>query len=648
MMNGHDGARAREALFALDAGCAREEWVRVAMAAKAAGLPEDDFLDWSATGANYGSERDARSVWKSVKPDGGIGPGTLFKMAKDAGWNGAPCALVSSHAVTAQPGAQAAPKPHFDVAAAFASYPPASADHPYIVAKRGNPAALRVVPFDDPQTVAGKSVCGYLVVPAYSLDGQLRTVQYVPPPGQGKKLNAPGASFGNDGFFAVGEIVPDGTLYVVEGIGQAWACAKADYQAAAAVAFGAGRIGTVAKSLRKRYPAARIVIVPDKGKEQDAESIAREIGGAWVEMPADKPSNYDANDFEAEHGSESLADLLRSARTPKIELLLKIAFADELPDRYEPPDELVQGVLTVGGGSVVYGDTNCGKTFFVIDMAIAVARGVPFMGRQTEQGLVLYLAVESPASVCARVQAYQKYHGVLVPNFGIVQSTVNLFEGDDDANAIIETVRQLETQRGQKVRLIVGDTLARISAGANENAGQDMGRVIERFDRIRTECQAHFTLVHHCGKNAAYGMRGWSGIRAAIDSEIELTDAVTGRCAEITKQRDLGTKGERIGFLLDVVPLGITKWGAPATSCVVVPTDAPPPDKVRAKRVGEVEGAVAEFLAARKTGIRKSDVVHHFAARYPSSSVYRAMKTLVGAGAAHEAAGMICVAVAVK
>lgn len=155
MMNGHDDARAREALFALDAGCAREEWVRVAMAAKAAGLPEDDFLDWSATGANYGSERDARSVWKSVKPDGGIGPGTLFKMAKDAGWNGAPRALVSSHAVTAQPGAQAAPKPRFDVAAAFASYPPASADHPYIVAKRGNPAALRVVPSDDPQTVAG-------------------------------------------------------------------------------------------------------------------------------------------------------------------------------------------------------------------------------------------------------------------------------------------------------------------------------------------------------------------------------------------------------------------------------------------------------------------------------------------------------------
>jgi putative DNA primase/helicase len=126
-----------------------------------------------------------------------------------------------------------------------------------------------------------------------------------------------------------------------------------------------------------------------------------------------------------------------------------------------------------------------------------------------------------------------EHYGVRVPNFAIVQNSVNLFNGDEDTDAIIETVRQLEAQRGQKVRLIVGDTLARMSAGANENSGQDMGLVIERFDRIRTECQAHFMLIHHCGKNAAYGMRGWSGIRAAIDTEIELTDNPGGRSAEI-------------------------------------------------------------------------------------------------------------------
>jgi hypothetical protein len=153
-------------------------------------------------------------------------------------------------------------------------------------------------------------------------------------------------------------------------------------------------------------------------------------------------------------------------------------------------------------------------------------------------------------------------------------------------------------------------------------------------------------LIHHSGKNAAAGSRGWSGIRAAVDTEIEVTDSPTGRCCEITKQRDLPTKGERIGFKLEVVTLGQTKWGAPATSCVVTPSDAPA--KKTGKRLGECEGAVLEFLAAHKIGIKKASLAKHFAGRYNSANVYRAMRTLVAAQAIHEAAGMVSIAEVAK
>ena len=64
----------------------------------------------------------------------------------------------------------------------------------------------------------------------------------------------------------------------------------------------------------------------------------------------------------------------------------------------------------------------------------------------------------------------------------------------------------------QLLRKGVGrDTLARLSAGANENAGQDMGLVVRRIDRIRTECGAHFLLIHHSGKNAAAGVEDTAG-----------------------------------------------------------------------------------------------------------------------------------------
>lgn len=351
--------------------------------------------------------------------------------------------------------------------------------------------------------------------------------------------------------------------------------------------------------------------------------------------------NYDANDYLLEHGTGALAALLERATEPPIEYPLSVAFADELTNIFTPPDEIVEGVLTAGDGSILYGDSNSGKTFFVIDMACAVARGVPWMGKQTEPGLVIYLAAESPASVRSRIQAYQRHHGVRVPNFAIVQSPIDLFDGDADTDKLIQLVKQIEWQKGQPARLIIGDTLARLSAGANENAGQDMGLVVRRFDRIRTECKAHFLLIHHSGKNAAAGARGWSGVRAAVDTEIEVTDSPTGRCAEITKQRDLSTKGDRIGFELHVVTLGLTKWKSPATSCVVMPADAP--DKQSGKRISEVGGAIVEMLRTKGTGMKKRELVAHFADRYDKSAVYRELKKLVESGRVKEFLGAVSI-----
>ena len=328
-------------------------------------------------------------------------------------------------------------------------------------------------------------------------------------------------------------------------------------------------------------------------------------------------------------------------------LPLGVVFAESLGDTYQAPDELVEGVLTVGDGSMLYGDSNSGKTFLAIDLACAVARGVNWHGRRVEQGLVMYVASESPGSVRGRLQAYQQHHRCKVPNFAIVQSPLDLFSDDVDTVMLIDAARKLRELTGQPVRLIVGDTLARLSAGANENSGQDMGLVVQRFDRIRRATGAHFLMIHHSGKAAAAGARGWSGIRAAVDTEIEVVDAPTGRCAEVTKQRDLGTKGDRIGFTLEAIELGQTKWGKPATSCVVVPSEAPE-KAAKGKRMGEVEGAVVEFLAQHKVGIKKGLVVQHFEGRYEKGPVYRAMKSLVAAQAVLEVVGMVSIASAAK
>lgn len=644
----HNTAKAIDALHSIPPDLPRDEWVRAGMAAQAAGLDFDTFNDWSAGAGNYDA-RAAADTWRSFKPGRGVGPGTLYRMAAEHGWRGEGKPQQRPlQAPRKAPEPQRKPAPGMGPAEVWSRCQPATWEHGYIAAKHaaGVPLdGLRVVPADDPLRIQGERMAGALVVPALAADGTLQSLQFIPPPGAGKKLNLPAAPMAGASF-TVGEVVPGAPVYVCEGIGAAWACWQATGHPAV-VAFGWSNMGTVARAIHQRDNAARLVLVPDVGKEAAAAKIAQELHCAVAYMPQGEENNFDASDLAQRDGADVLAELLQAAQEPAPPALpLSVAFADELPAAFTPPDELVEGVLTAGDGSVLYGDSNSGKTFFVIDMAAAVARGVQWMGRNTEPGLVVYLAAESPASVRGRLQAYQKHHGVRVPNFAIVQSPIDLFDGDADTEAVIAVVRQLERQRGQKVRLIVGDTLARLSAGANENAGQDMGLVVRRFDRIRTECNAHFLLIHHSGKAAANGARGWSGIRAAVDTAIEVTDSPTGRCAEITKQRDLSTKGERIGFRLDTVTLGTTKWGAAATSCVVVPADAP--DKPQGKRVSEVGGAVLEYLRTQPAGKKKREVVEHFQPLYDKSAVYRELKKLVLAGQVLECIGIVTAASEVR
>lgn len=597
MMNGHDATRARDALYSLDAGCPRSEWVSAGMAAKAAGLSEADFVEWSATGANFCGERDAKAAWKSFKPNGGIGPGTLFKMAMDAGWRDAHSrnTMLAAHVPVAKsPKVDASPKPRTDLAATFDGYPPAEADHRYIVAKRGNPDGLRMVPADDALTIGGQRVAGWLAVPARSLDGTLRTVQYIPPPDAGKKLNAPGASF-NDGLFVVGDIAPDSTLYVCEGIGQAWACAKANYHAAAVVTFGSSRTRSIAKLLHKQFPAACIVIVPDRGKEADAENIAREITGAWVEMPADKPANYDANDYEAEHGTDALADLLRAAKTPP--LRYRLQSADDLLSA-PPLRWMVQGVLPASGFAAVYGPSGSGKSFLVLDLCAAIAAGADWFGRRVNAAAVTYVCLEGEAGLGKRAKAWSIRRQCNLPDcLRFVTQPLDLRQPEDVADLCAAVLAA-----GGRNGLLVIDTLNRAAPGTDENSSVDMGQLIEASKEAQRRLGGVVLLVHHTGKDSAKGLRGHSSLYAALDAAIEVSRHDARREWSVAKSKD-DADGGRHAFTLRVVELGDDDHGEPLTSCVVeqddtAPAAARPMPNGKTQRI--VYEALGELLRASK------------------------------------------------
>jgi len=254
---------------------------------------------------------------------------------------------------------------------------------------------------------------------------------------------------------------------------------------------------------------------------------------------------------------------------------LEYVLVDEIGEAHDPL-EIVEGVLTAGALSVIYGDSNVGKTFAALDMACSVARGAKWMGRDVEPGLVLYLACEGKGGIHNRLKGYMLKHQCrLADQLAIVYRPVNFLSNGDDAQATIEAVRELERRLGKPVRLIVGDTLSAMMPGADQNGSESMTAVTGNAQHVIHETGAHFLLIHHSGKDPSKGARGSSTLRAAIDTELEVREDGSVRVIEVTKQRDLPTKGEKIHFALQAIQVGSTRKGKPITTCVVEPAEQP-------------------------------------------------------------------------
>jgi phage/plasmid primase-like uncharacterized protein/KaiC/GvpD/RAD55 family RecA-like ATPase len=431
-------------------------------------------------------------------------------------------------------------------------------DHPYLARKGISPHGARI------------TGDGRLIVPLYSQDGTLASLQYIAAlqdGGSDKKYHPGGESGGK--FWMLGTTDEPGTLYVAEGFATA-ATIHETTDRPVVVAYSASSLVPVTAILREMYGATQdIVIVADHDKhgvgQRYADQASAKYGARVILTPIE---GMDANDY-AQAGHDLSALLIQQTGSAVIDKL-KVVFGDQLGSEYEAPDELVEGLMTIGSSVVVYGDSNSGKTFWALSVATAIATGTDCYGRKTDPGLVVYLASESPSSIRSRMQAIKKYHGCNLENLAMVPVPMNFYNGDQDAQDVIELVRAIEQIKGKRVRLIIGDTLARMSAGANENSGEDMGPVMARFDQVAQSTGAALMIIHHNGKDAAKGARGWSGIRAHIDTEIEVIEKEGTRSVTVTKQRELPSKGDTIYFKLEIIEMGTTKFGGAATTCVAI------------------------------------------------------------------------------
>lgn len=249
----------------------------------------------------------------------------------------------------------------------------------------------------------------------------------------------------------------------------------------------------------------------------------------------------------------------------------------------KPPEWLIKGVLPKADLVVLFGASGSGKTFVALDMALCIDRGLDWRGRRTKAGRVVLIAAEGTGGIGNRLSAYCQHHGVDKGSLGlgVISGAPNFLQRDD----ISDVVASIVASGGADV--IIVDTFAQVTPGANENSGEDMGLALSHARALRDATGAVVVLVHHAGKDTSRGARGWSGIRAAADAELEVIRFDTGaRMIRTSKQKD-GEDGLEWGFALEVVTLGVDDDGDEITSCVAVEAELikpAPEDMAKPKR----------------------------------------------------------------
>lgn len=388
---------------------------------------------------------------------------------------------------------------------------------------------------------------------------------------------------------ALEAIADDRTIFVAEGEKKCDALAALGFSAVCNPA-GAGKWP---EHFRDFFAGARVIILPDndeagrKHTDQVGANLADVAASVMVLDLPDLPPKGDVVDWIAEGGTAAeLAELAGTARewTP--------AGADAFASKFgaviwgeprkggQPYEYLIKGIVPRFETVLIYGASQSGKSFFTFDLAMAVARGVPFAGRRTRKGLVIYCAAEAGVGfVDLRMPAYGQHHGIPAGRLPFVCLTrkFDLFGNEPELVDLIAEIKHHAAQFDVPLEAVVIDTLNKTTPGMDEISGKDVGVVMKRLERIREECNCGLWLVHH--KNAAgTGPRGHTSLYAAFETAIEVSRAMSEkdsddrpiRFARLAKQRE-GEDGIVWRFVLPSVEIGRDVEGDAMTSCVVAP-----------------------------------------------------------------------------
>ena len=196
----------------------------------------------------------------------------------------------------------------------------------------------------------------------------------------------------------------------------------------------------------------------------------------------------------------------------------------ELEDRPRAQQWMVEALWSEQGVGIVGGEPKCGKSFLALDLAVAVAAGVPCLRhyRPAGSGTVLLFAAEDAGHIVrARLQGIASAAGTNFESLDIAVIDVPALRLDhgNDRRRLLETVERIEP------RLVVLDPLVRLH-GVDENAVAEVAPILGFLRDLQRRFETAVLLVHHARKSGAarpgQALRGSSELHAWGDSNLYL------------------------------------------------------------------------------------------------------------------------------
>lgn len=196
------------------------------------------------------------------------------------------------------------------------------------------------------------------------------------------------------------------------------------------------------------------------------------------------------------------------------------------------PEELIGGILRRGHKCLLSGPSKAGKSFFLMELAIAIAEGRKWVNFPVKKGRVLYINLEiDPASAIERFRKIYEAYGIKPEH----AADIEIWNLRGYAQQLDElTPKIIRKMSDRHIDAIILDPIYKVSTG-DENSASDMGKFCNQFDKICTETGASMIYCHHHSKGAQGGKKAidrasGSGVfgrdpDALIDMiELELTD----------------------------------------------------------------------------------------------------------------------------